>query len=51
MAEEALALGLPVSTVMPAEIYQLMRLFPQPTRTRPTVEYLPFPRRRETSHG
>lgn len=51
MAEEALALGLPVSTMMPAEIYQLMRLFPQPTRTRPTVEYLPFPRRRETGHG
>jgi ClpP class serine protease len=45
-AEEAKAMGLPVSTEMPPEIYQLMHLFPQPTRTRPTVEYIPLPHRR-----
>ena len=49
-AEEAKALGLPVTTEMPAEVYQLMQLFPQPTRTRPSVEYVPVPyRRREGS--
>ena len=26
---------------MPQEVYDLMRLFPQPTRTRPSVEYVP----------
>jgi len=50
IAEEAKALGLPVTTEMPAEVYQLMQLFPQPTRTRPSVEYVPVPyRRREGS--
>ncbi len=46
-ATEAKGLGFPVSTEMPTEIYQFMQLFPQPTRTRPTVEYLPIPHRRE----
>jgi ClpP class serine protease len=45
MAEEAKALGLPVSTEMPEEVYQVMGLFPQPTRTRPSVEYVPTPYR------
>jgi ClpP class serine protease len=45
-AEEAKALGLPVATGLPPEVYELMRLFPQPTRTRPTVEYVPLPYRR-----
>jgi ClpP class serine protease len=45
-AEEAKALGLPVTTEMPPEVYELMRLFPQPTRTRPSVEYVPVPYRR-----
>ena len=45
-AEEAKALGLPVTTGMPPEVYELMRLFPQPTRTRPSVEYVPVPYRR-----
>src|SRR5258705_5448365 len=45
MAEEAKALGLPVSTEMPDEVYQFMGLFPQPTRTRPSVEYVPTPYR------
>lgn len=50
-AEEAKALGLPVSTEMPAEIYQFMQLFPQPTRTRPSVEYIPLPYRGRQGRG
>ena len=42
-AEEAKSLGLPVSTNVPAEIYEFMQLFPQPTRTHPSVEYVPLP--------
>jgi ClpP class serine protease len=45
LAEEAKALGLPVSTDMPEEVYEFMGLFPQPTRTRPSVEYVPMPYR------
>jgi ClpP class serine protease len=48
--EEAKALGLPVTSEMPPEVYQLMRLFPQPTRTRPSVEYVPVPYRRPVGH-
>jgi ClpP class serine protease len=44
-AEEAKELGLPVSTDMPEEVYQFMALFPQPTRTRAAVEYVPLPYR------
>jgi ClpP class serine protease len=44
-AEEAKSMGLPVSTEMPDEVYQFMSLFPQPTRTRPSVEYVPLPYR------
>jgi ClpP class serine protease len=44
-AEEAQSLGLPVTTTMPPEIHQFMSLFPQPTRTRPGVEYIPVPYR------
>ena len=40
-SEEGKALGLPISTEMPQEVYDFMRLFPQPTRTRPAVEYVP----------
>jgi hypothetical protein len=29
---------------MPAEILQLMSLYPQPERRQPSVEYLPGPR-------
>lgn len=36
-------LGLPVCGQMPAEIYELMDLFPQPMRRRPTVNYIPLP--------
>jgi ClpP class serine protease len=44
-ADEAKTLGLPVSTDMPEEVYRFMHLFPQPTRTRPSVEYVPMPYR------
>jgi ClpP class serine protease len=44
-AEEGKALGLPISTDMPEEVYQFMALFQQPTRTRPSVEYIPVPYR------
>jgi ClpP class serine protease len=45
MSEEAKALGLPISTEMRQEVYDFMSLFPQPTRTRPAVEYVPAPYR------
>lgn len=45
-AEEAKTLGLRVTVGVPPEVYELMRLFPQPTRTRPSVEYVPLPYRR-----
>jgi ClpP class serine protease len=40
-SEEGKSLGLPISTEVPQEVYDFMRLFPQPTRTRPAVEYVP----------
>ena len=51
MAEEAKTLELPVSTDMPPEVYQFMSLFPQPTRTRPSVEYVPIPYRANGGRG
>lgn len=52
-AEEGKSLGLPISTEMPEEVYQFMALFQQPTRTRPSVEYIPVPYRKggSTSNG
>ncbi len=50
-AAEANALGLPVSTEMPAEVYEFMSLFPQPTRTRASVEYIPLPHRGRQERG
>lgn len=41
--EEARALGLPVSTDLPAGVYQLMALYPQTSQRRPSVEYIPTP--------
>jgi ClpP class serine protease len=49
--EEAKTLGLPVATEMPEEVYQFMALFPQPTRTRPAVEYIPVPYRGRQGQG
>jgi ClpP class serine protease len=41
--DQAKALGLPVSEVMPVEIYQLMELYPQAGQRRPSVEFIPLP--------
>ena len=47
--KEARAMGLPISTEMPREVYDLMSLFPQARQRRPSVEFIPVPyRRRET---
>jgi len=43
--EEARGLGLKISSDVPAEIYQLMGLFPQAFARRPSVEYIPLPYR------
>jgi hypothetical protein len=40
---EARALGLSVSTKLPNEMRQLMRVSPQPRGRRPSVEYTPVP--------
>lgn len=50
-AHEAKTFALPVRTDMPAEVYQFMALFPQPTRTRPSVAYIPLPHRERPDHG
>jgi ClpP class serine protease len=46
-ADAARALGLNVSTELPADVFRLMEYFPQPLRSQPGVEYLPTPRRYE----
>jgi ClpP class serine protease len=43
LAEEAKTLGLPISTGLPMEIYNLMELYPQPMTGRPSVQYIPLP--------
>jgi ClpP class serine protease len=43
--DQARAMGLPVGDGMPAEIYQLMELYPQARHGRPSVEYIPTPYR------
>jgi ClpP class serine protease len=50
-AEEARALGLPVTTEMPEEIYKLMSLYRQPRQHRPSVSYIPIPYRRREQEG
>jgi ClpP class serine protease len=40
---EARNLGLPVSTDMPSEVFDLMQLYPQTAQRRPSVEYIPMP--------
>jgi len=44
-------LGLKVSSDMPAEILQLMSLYPQPVRRQPSVEYIPAPRHADRSRS
>ena len=41
--EEARLLGLNITTEIPTEVYQLMNLYPQAGRGRPSVEYIPVP--------
>jgi ClpP class serine protease len=41
LPDEARELGLKISTDMPQAIYELMNLYPQPSRAVPSVEYLP----------
>jgi len=45
--EEATKLGLHVTKGIPAELYQLMSLYPQPVRQQPSVEYIPVPKFRK----
>jgi ClpP class serine protease len=45
--DEAQELGLPVSTEMPQEVYDLMDLYPQTSQRRPSVQYVPVPYHRE----
>jgi ClpP class serine protease len=45
--EEARAMGLPISSEMPAAIYRLMSLYPQPRQRRPSVQYIPMPYKRD----
>jgi DNA-binding transcriptional MerR regulator len=48
-AATAKDLGLPVSTDMPDDVLELMKLYPQPVRAQGGgVEYLPIPRQKET---
>jgi len=42
--DEARQWGLPVSTEMPKEVYDIMILYPQTAQRRPSVEYVPSPR-------
>jgi ClpP class serine protease len=42
--EQAMKLGLHVTKGIPAELYQLMNLYPQPVRQQPSVEYIPVPK-------
>lgn len=50
-AAAAREMGLPVSEAMPAEFMRLLALYPQPTRQRPAVEFLPMPYKRPESSG
>lgn len=47
-AGEAKSMGFAVTTDMPPIVYDLMRLYPQPVRRTPSVEYLPFPHERKS---
>jgi ClpP class serine protease len=41
------AFGLPVTTDVPTEVYELMELYPQAPSRRPSVQYIPVPYHRE----
>nr|WP_318036628.1 ATP-dependent Clp protease proteolytic subunit [Dethiobacter alkaliphilus] len=40
-------MGLPACGLLPDEIYEIMDKFPQPQRTRPSVEFIPIPYEKE----
>jgi ClpP class serine protease len=44
---QAQALGFLVRTEMPADVFALMNLYPQPRQGRPSVQFIPVPYRRE----
>jgi len=48
--EEARSLGIHVSKGIPAELYQLMSLYPQPVKHQPSVEYIPVPKFKGPAH-
>ena len=50
-ADEAREMGLPISEEMPKEIYALMDLYPQSVQRRPSVEFVPAPRRSPGAPG
>ena len=41
--DELVNMGIPVKVGLPAEVYQLMELYPQPAGRRPSVQYIPLP--------
>ena len=43
--EKLTELGLPINTDLPREVYELMDLYPQVGRQRPSVQYVPLPYR------
>jgi len=43
MPDRAREMGLPISTEMPQDVYDLMDLYPQSAQRRPSVEYVPGP--------
>lgn len=45
--ENAKSIGLPVTAGLPDEVYQLMDLFPQTKQQRPSVQYIPFPYKKD----
>lgn len=46
--DKLLEMELPVKPDLPAEIYELMELYPQPAQRRPSVQYIPVPYGRDT---
>ncbi len=44
-SDQLTGLGLPVKTELPLEVYELMDLYPQVGRQRPSVQYVPMPYR------
>jgi ClpP class serine protease len=48
-ANQARGFGLPVSTDMPRQVYELMELYPQPRGNKPSVQYIPMPHQREVN--